>query len=224
MDNAVSGTLSQRLKTPLPGERAHRPMIPEGREYLRPLNVPKNARRAAVLIFITDTVQFTAPFIHRSNDDGPHSGQIALPGGEVEPGDFDEVDTALREAEEEIGLRHRDVIPLGTLSPLYIDVSNFLITPVVGVYSGTGPFPWEDLVPNIREVVTVHPVPICRLESTKKTRLVNVRGDCLVVPSYQFDGNVIWGATAMIIAEFVAVFADILNTDILNTDIRKIDR
>ena len=110
--------LAMALRTALPGVDAYRAISGQSR---RPVRARRDAREGAVLICLVDEedrVRF--PLIERAPDPGPHSGQIALPGGSAEAFDTDHAATALREAEEEIGLPAREVTVVGSLTPLYI--------------------------------------------------------------------------------------------------------
>ncbi len=186
-------------------------LMPAGRPYHRVTRTDSavpgrgRVRQSAVLLLLSEADSLVTPFIRRAADRGPHSNQIALPGGAKERHDRSIIHTALREAEEEIGLSPGIVAVTGTLTPLYIDVSNYLITPVVGVYDGTSPFPWSSLRPNPLEVAEIIPVPLCELDETRTERVVSSRRGTITVPSYHFGGKTIWGATAMIVAEMLSV-------------------
>jgi 8-oxo-dGTP pyrophosphatase MutT (NUDIX family) len=150
------------------------------------------------------------PLIQRTDDGGPHARQISLPGGAAEAGDGGAEDTALREAREEIGLSGDSLEVLGTLSELYIEVSNFHITPVVAWYHGPDPetFLWPQLTPQPEEVERIVVATIEELHQSLEDRPVHGSGYRLVVPSYLAEGEVVWGATGMILAEFLSVFED----------------
>lgn len=93
----------------------------------------EQTRKSAVLLLIypfKDEIYF--PLILRNSYDGFHSGEVGFPGGRYEQTDQDLIQTALREANEEIGLCSEDVKILGTLSEIYIGPSDFLVLPVVG--------------------------------------------------------------------------------------------
>jgi 8-oxo-dGTP pyrophosphatase MutT (NUDIX family) len=133
---------------------------------------------------------------------GPHGGQIAFPGGRREAGDSSMVETALREAREEVGIDPESVDVLGLLSPLAIPVSGFLVQPVVGLVAGT-----PELKANPGEIASVFEVPLAQLmkPENRQEREVLARGRSLIVPCYVFGEAVVWGATAMMLAEFEAV-------------------
>lgn len=191
------------LRTALPGVDAYREISGQSR---LPVRARRDAREGAVLICLVDEedgVRF--PLIERAPDPGPHSGQIALPGGSAEEIDADHAATALREAEEEIGLPAREVTVVGSLTPLYIPVSNFLIHPIVGWYGGT-PGLASRLVPQPEEVAAILMADVEALRRTLAVRTVNARGWSGQTGSYAVDGAVVWGATALMLAEFLAVW------------------
>ncbi|MEO6287201.1 MAG: CoA pyrophosphatase [Dyadobacter sp.] len=194
--------LTQKLKYPLPGESAHR--IMQASSKLR-LTFKPNARtrKSAVLILFypyQDEIYF--PLILRPAYDGVHSGQVAFPGGRYEPSDEDLVRTALREAQEEIGLRLTDVKILGILTELFIPPSNFYVLPVVA----TMPYR-PDFYPDPREVEDIFEI---KLEEISDVNIIGssdiqVRGEQVHAPHYMVQGYKIWGATAMMISELLSV-------------------
>ncbi|MFP4152990.1 MAG: NUDIX hydrolase [Alkalispirochaeta sp.] len=210
MNDRCIDLLRTALETPLPGDKAHRAMLPPGRRYIPPdpSALPDAGyRRSAVLIFLVPGDPCFTPMIRRTRDDGPHSGQIAFPGGAAEPTDRDAVETATREAAEEIGLDPAIVEPLGTLSSLVIDVSRYVIAPVVATPLPGSVFRWSNLVPQASEVDAILRVPLRTLHTTRTTRGVHARGEILEVPTYVHEEEAIWGASAMILAELFALCA-----------------
>ena len=166
-------------------------------------------RRSAVLILLVPSLTDNTPeipLIQRTDDGGPHALQISLPGGRHEPGDRDAAATALREASEEIGLSTGGIDVLGTLSPLYIDVSNFLVTPVVAWRNGPTECDfWSRLSPQPSEVLRILRAPLRALAASRAVRTVRVRGYTLEAPSYLAGDDTVWGATATILAELFMV-------------------
>jgi 8-oxo-dGTP pyrophosphatase MutT (NUDIX family) len=137
----------------------------------------------------------------RSDTLGRHGGQVSLPGGVVDPGETIE-QAALREAHEEVALSLDDVEVIGTLSPLDIPVSGFRLHPVV---AATGAQP--RLTASDHEVARILDVPVqelldpARLATVTRTR----DGRRIAVPTFQVAGEEIWGATAMVLAEFLVL-------------------
>jgi 8-oxo-dGTP pyrophosphatase MutT (NUDIX family) len=163
----------------------------------------KDARAASVLILIYPYKEsLHTVFMQRPDYDGVHGGQISFPGGKQEPSDENAISTAVREATEETGINPEEITILGTLTPLFIPVSNILVTPAVA---------WTDKKPDFRhqteEVVFLFDADIRRFydASIIKTRPVNVGSETIDVKYYDYDGLMIWGATAMIFHELLVI-------------------
>jgi len=201
-DIGIFGELQKLLAGQKPGVSAQRLMMPENRDLFI---IEKNPRKSAVLIALyqpngsNDFSQIYFPVIRRSVYNGHHSGQMALPGGKHEQSDSNLIDTALREANEEIGINPDKVIILGNLTELYVPVSNITILPVVA-YLNSKP----DFTINKSEVDSVFTVSLDELLSSesKKSEEQNIHGLKANVPYYLFSGCKVWGATAMILSEF----------------------
>jgi len=146
-------------------------------------------------------------FTRRSNLLPHHQGQIAFPGGRHHPGaDADLAATALREAQEEIGLAPADVRLLGPLDDLETVSTRFLITPFVGVV----PHPY-DFKPCPDEVDVIFTVPLARLRSPDALRreLWDFGGRKVPIDTYPVDGHVIWGATQRITRNLLSVLGTV---------------
>ncbi len=201
MDTSTLQTdhLSKKLSQPLPGKLAHQNMWVPGRgDYP---TVPTDAKKAAVLIFIYPRLDKTfISFIKRVQHPGDrHGGQISFPGGKVEHTDDFPIQTALREANEEIGVP-LTVEVLGKLSPLYIPVSGFIVHPVIAFHHESIPFHMHpDEVDEILEIEVDH---LFHADSKSRTDVYTPSGVIIQdVPCYIVNGTMIWGATAMILAE-----------------------
>jgi 8-oxo-dGTP pyrophosphatase MutT (NUDIX family) len=163
----------------------------------------KDARIAAVLILLYPyNNSIYTVFMQRHDYNGVHGGQISFPGGKKEDSDFDNIQTALREAHEETGVDPSTISVIGTLTPLFIPVSNMIVTPVVG---------WTDKKPVFKhqeeEVVFLFEADLKRLLDTSivKTKPMEIRGEIIGVKYFDYDGHVIWGATAMIFYELLII-------------------
>ncbi|AQG80030.1 NUDIX hydrolase [Spirosoma montaniterrae] len=199
---AFTEDLRQRLREPLPGERAHSKMASTAR-YRLGIKPNERTRRSAVLIcFYPYQDSVFLPLILRPQYDGVHAGQMAFPGGRMERFDENLTRTALREAQEEVGIRVSDVNVLGLLTELFIPPSNFYVQPVVGV------LPYRpDFYPDPREVEAVLEVSLDTLldETIVGDSQIEVRGVVVDAPFYQIQGYRVWGATAMMISELLMV-------------------
>jgi 8-oxo-dGTP pyrophosphatase MutT (NUDIX family) len=180
--------------------------LPDGAPFERPAP-PSDARRAAALVLVypgpdgeahlvlTERVEYGADH---------HSGEISLPGGKADPGDADAVATALREAEEEVGLDPdaAGVEVIGRLDALWIPPSNFLVTPIVAVAARRPAF-----VPEPREVAAILEAPVAAFLPDVEPRIIDPdpRGRPLRYGAYIVDGRIVWGATAAILGQFGAV-------------------
>jgi 8-oxo-dGTP pyrophosphatase MutT (NUDIX family) len=189
----------------LPGGRAHLEMAPFPRPDWTPDLVPGQARPAAALVLAYgrgDSVHVV--LTRRKADLARHAGQIALPGGALEP-DESLAEAALREASEEIGLDTRRVRMIGQLSPLHIPVSGFVVHPLIAVGEGEHRFRADGL-----EVDEVLEVPVAWLLDPRSRRVETRRyGDRdYRVPFFEVPGGKIWGATAMILAELVRLLQE----------------
>ena len=134
MDDRLIEQLEAGLKQPLPGQEVQYQMAHVVRRRVEP--PPTYAKQAAVLaLFYPLKERWHLVFIERqaSHADDRHAGQISFPGGRQEPSDASLQETALREAEEEVGLDISQVNVLGRLTHLYIPVSNYLVNPFVGM-------------------------------------------------------------------------------------------
>jgi len=165
-----------------------------------------DARPSAVLAALVEGTAGPSIILIERTQGGPHGGQIAFPGGSEEKGDEGPVGTALREAREEIGLEPGSVEVLGLLTPLTIAVSRFLVRPVLGLVTGR-----PTLAPNPAEVVSILELGLDELldPASKAEREILVRGEMRLVPCYLFGSVLVWGATAMILAELESLLRQV---------------
>ncbi len=193
------------LQRPLPGRSAQERMM--GRVLPHPIKVPEHARPSAVLCLLFPmNNELVMLLMKRREDKTAHSAQVSFPGGSYETTDADFKATALREAQEEVGIVSADVDILGALTPLYIPVSNFNVYPFVG-YSAQRPK--YNLSHN--EVSYTIEVPLSSLLHPERKTVTDVVSPALPdvirnVNAYKLeDGTIIWGATAMMISELETI-------------------
>ena len=161
------------------------------------------ARQSAVLVLLYPRRdELHLPLIVRPTYDGAHSSQVAFPGGGFEEGDANLTATALRETEEELGIAPQDVQVLGELTQLYIWPSNYQVHPTVGRIAYRPAFQ-----PNVREVAQLLEVPLNTLLDPAHLRRERwqLQDRSALVPFFAIQGQTIWGATAMILSELLAV-------------------
>lgn len=156
--------------------------------------------QAAVLLPIVAHPEPALLFTRRASHLSTHSGQVAFPGGKREPVDRDLYATALREAEEEIGLAPEKVERIGRLSEV-ISLHGLCVTPWVGIIP-----PGLDLVADPGEIDSIFEVPLSHFLEDRRvhTDVITVDGVAHYVPSYQVDDHVIWGLSAMMLVELLA--------------------
>jgi len=167
-----------------------------------PAPIRREPRIGAVLLlaYPRDGVPHVV-FTERTHTLSDHRGQISLPGGSRDPGDASLAATALREADEELGIDPDRVHVLGRLDDVYVYVSNFLITPYVGALDDEPTFR-----ANPAEVARIIEVPLARLREPDMLHEEDwlVRGELRRVQIYQHGPHQIWGATARVIQEFLS--------------------
>jgi len=194
--------LRQALRRPLPGLAVQLTMAAQPRS-LAP-EAGQKPRQAAVLLLLYPMQGILRLVLTvRADDLEHHSGQVSFPGGGWEKGDVSLLDTALREAGEELGIAPERLIVLGPLTPLYVPPSNNLVHPFVA-YTPSRP----NFHPDWREVAGLLEVPLQHFQDPhvrrEETRL-GPDGLARRVPFFAVGEHKIWGATAMMLAELLAL-------------------
>ncbi len=166
----------------------------------RRIVLPGSLVRAAVLVPIVDHGEAFLVFAQRTDRVGHHAGQISFPGGRVDAGDVDDLQAALREAEEEVGLAPASVEPLGMLDDTETVATQFVITPWVGVVRG--PVVWK---PDGEEIEKVIEVPVAALLAPGCFRVESWERNGVTrdVYFYDYQDTTIWGATARILKQYL---------------------
>ena len=165
-----------------------------------------HVRVASVLIVIFPLGgQWHLALMQRTAYDGVHSGQVSVPGGEVEATDADLLQTALREFEEEMGVKISESAVIGRLSERYIPPSHFAVTPFVACISA---MPEWNVDSNEVAAVLMTSVEedLCRDGALQPTPIVVSSGVRVPFPAYDVQGQVVWGATALILTELAALW------------------
>ncbi|MEO6039871.1 MAG: CoA pyrophosphatase [Saprospiraceae bacterium] len=208
-----SDFLAERLLHPLPGQPAQYKMASLRRVEelgLRSTPPPDVKTAAVLLLLFTQQGTWHLSLIQRTvNLKDRHSGQISFPGGRYEPADGSLANAALREAHEEMGILPERVRLLGALTTLYVPVSNFVVHPFVGVINDGEP---PDFVPQPGEVAIILTPPLeifLNEQNRKMTDMTIAEGITLRnVPYFEVEDRVLWGATAMMLNEFLEVLTE----------------
>jgi 8-oxo-dGTP pyrophosphatase MutT (NUDIX family) len=194
------------LNKPLPGKAAHNKLVPPDRLLEPPSELIKINKAGVLLLLFPDGDRLKTIFIRRPSSMKHHASQIAFPGGQFEPTDRNLMATALREAVEEVGINSDHVEIIGKLSPLYVRVSNFSIQAFIG---------WSQAIPLFKidntEVADLHIFSINDIAnpgSLQNQKVVTTFG-ITEFPGFLVDDVFIWGATAMILSEFIEVYRQI---------------
>ena len=185
----------------LPGKSAQDIMIPhpDRNKY----KVVENHKKAGVMIllFQKEEIWHLVLIKRTQHPNDKHSGQISLPGGQLDKRDKDIRDCAIRETHEEIGVRPSDIKILQSLTPIYVPVSQFMVYPQVGFYNGEiSTFRKQD-----DEVESMIFVPLEHLlndQMIQKKDIIIRERLIKSVPYFKIGSHIIWGATAMILSEF----------------------
>jgi len=183
----------------LQGQAAHQLMMAMPRSTRRS-EMPGTPRQSAVLIALYERDgELWFPLTVRSQRVSKHKGQISLPGGAMDQGDGSFWRTALREANEELGIDSEGARQLGHLSELCILSSGFCVHPYVAAIDTD-----RDWIIQPDEVAQVIEAPLSLIfdESAKQVVEWSFESGTRSVPHYAYQGHVIWGATAMILSEF----------------------
>jgi 8-oxo-dGTP pyrophosphatase MutT (NUDIX family) len=201
----LEAALRERLAGTLPGQEAQLRFMPTPpRSGWKPGEFPEDARPAAGLLLLYPGERGPSiPLTVRSSRLRRHAGQISLPGGATDEGET-LAQAALREAYEEIGVDPACVRILGELTPVYVLVSGFTLHPIVGITDQRPEFR-----PAAHEVEQVIEVSIDDLQDASNIRrgTRTREGVAIEYPYFDLAGNHVWGATAMILGEFICLLA-----------------
>lgn len=184
-----------------PGQAKMRPYM----KYGKGLDLPFGsvAKKASVMALIINKNNLPhLIIIERTLSKGVHSGQLAFPGGRIEEGES-MIDAAFREAFEEIGIPASAIELIGPLTDIYVLASRFLVYPYVGIISQSFEYKKES-----REVENIFEVPLSFFldeKNIKEKKIKSKVGISLQAPYYDVESRVLWGATAMMIAELAAM-------------------
>lgn len=202
MESFGKDLIKKIKKAELEGAQAHGLFSPPYRDVLSYEQImEKNPKFAAVniVLYLKDNEWFFPLILRSENERDRHSGQISLPGGKKEELDINFSDTAIRETSEEIGIEKHYLRIIREISPIYIPPSNFFVYPYISYTKKNPTFILQET-----EAVEVIEFPITsflHLSDTPELMALSGTGG-KEVPVINFNGYIIWGATAMILSEF----------------------
>ncbi len=203
--------IAKIAKIDLPAEAAHYKMAPlERLQHVMSLHIDESTvKKAGVMaLFYPKEGKTYFVLIHRKTYQGVHSNQVGFPGGKYESQDKDLIATALRETEEEIGVKALDIQVLKSLSKVYIPPSNYYVFPFIGIVSYSPHF-----VRQIEEVEAILEIPLTEFMDDRivsKQKVTTSYANKMEVPAYLINGYTVWGATAMMLSEVRELLKEVL--------------
>ncbi len=168
----------------------------------------KNPKKAAVLVIFYPNKNDETCFLLtlRSHYKGIHSAQISFPGGKFEKSDNNLKNTAIREANEEVGIPIDDIAIVKKMTDVYIPPSNFLVTPFLGFLSYTPTFITNQ---EVAEIINVTLTDFLDDSAVSNTVLNTSYAENMIVPCFKLNNYIVWGATAMMLSEIKDLFEKI---------------
>jgi 8-oxo-dGTP pyrophosphatase MutT (NUDIX family) len=209
----LSVKLTERLLLPLPGGDAHESFRANPVGDVKPLfdhKLPPKPGGVIILLY-EEEGRIKFPLTKRADYPGAHGGQVSFPGGKADPGES-AIQTALRECEEEIGISQDQLSVLGSLSDFFVMPSNFMVTPVIAAMRNAPVFK-----PDPREVVRIIKADLMDIlpdRAIKQKEIIAAGKYRMNAPHFEIEGEIVWGATAMMLNEFRIVLREILGTNV----------
>jgi 8-oxo-dGTP pyrophosphatase MutT (NUDIX family) len=200
---------ADRLLLPLPGGDAHEPFRAHPVGDVRPLfdhKIPPKPGGVIILLY-EDDGRIKFPLIKRQEYAGAHSGQVSFPGGKADPGE-DAVQTALRECEEEIGIDRSLLRVVGKLSDFFVMPSYFMVTPVIAAIDIKPEF--KPVAYEVAKILEGDISSLLKADAMKQKEILAAGKYRMMAPHFEIDGEIVWGATAMMLNEFRLVLQEIV--------------
>lgn len=200
----LSSAIKEELLSDLPGRKAQEIMAPEHPRTFPPSHLVKQ-NAAVSLIILAGNDKTDIILTKRAEYNGHHSGQISFPGGKEEESDKSHIETAIRETKEEIGLNLSKENCLGSLTPLYIMVSDFMVFPFVFFYDYNNKIEFILDKQEVEYIIQFNLLSLLDKSLVKTTKLTLEDSSVILTPYYGINNEMVWGATAMILSEFIEV-------------------
>ncbi|NOS92169.1 MAG: CoA pyrophosphatase [Cyclobacteriaceae bacterium] len=202
--------LQQRLQQPLPGAIAHEPLRATPTGMIKPKfdhSLPPKPG-SVMILFYPDGGQLKFPLTKRHEYLGAHGGQVSLPGGKAEPGET-AIETALRETEEEIGVSSQQIKVIGQLSQFFVMPSNFMVIPVVGFVEQRPVYQAQQS--EVVRIIEGNLSDLIQPDAIRTKEIVAAKIYPMLAPHFEIEGEVVWGATAMMLNEMRVIVKEILS-------------
>lgn len=190
------------LSQPLPGSAAHRLVMSYVRDDAATVRRSGQVYKegAVLMLLYPEGTEWNTALILRPTYEGVHSGQVAFPGGRREEQDEDLSFTALREAQEEVGIDPETVQLIGELSEVYIPPSNYIVRPYIGFVDYRPQ--WKPDPREVAKVLEYDASSFLHAQAIREEKIRMSNGAHLKVGAFSEGQHIIWGATAMMLAEF----------------------
>jgi 8-oxo-dGTP pyrophosphatase MutT (NUDIX family) len=204
-DNFIENFLERYAKG-LPGREFQMRMAAIARERIpAPTDAPPSAKVAAVMILLFPKAgEWHVLLTERTSDNAndKHSGQISFPGGKFEPTDESLEACSLRETHEEVGIVPELITVIGVMTPIYIPVSNFIVNPFIGWMKEAPQYLRQET--EVKSIIET-PLSILLNPENQKRKQIHVSFTMRLedVPYFDVNGKTVWGATAMMLSEFL---------------------
>jgi 8-oxo-dGTP pyrophosphatase MutT (NUDIX family) len=200
--------LKDNIHNSLPGVEVQYRMAPLGRIKKPEINGKgKQPKRSAVIaLLFNENEDLKLLLMKRAKDNTIHSSQISFPGGQEEPYDKNLVETALREVNEEFGIDRKKINIIGQLTPVYISVSNFYVYPFVAILKEK-----TKIKPNeeVQKVIVANINNLLKDDAKTVRNIKTPYADKLEAPCFIVEGEIVWGATAMMINELLELIKSV---------------
>ncbi|MFM7859113.1 MAG: NUDIX hydrolase [Flammeovirgaceae bacterium] len=198
--------LTIRLNQPLPGALAHEPLRATPIGLLKPKfdhQLPPKMGSVLILLY-PDNGSVKFPLTKRLDYPGTHGGQVSLPGGKSEANE-NAIQTALREGEEEIGVKQHSLKVVGTLTDFFVMPSNFMVTPVVAYAEAKPTFVPQQS--EVERIIHANMADLLAPQAVQTKEIMAAKKYPMLAPHFLIEGEVVWGATAMMLNELRTILS-----------------